>query len=246
MDINMDIQKIAPRCPIFGQCGGCDYQDIPYPEELRLKEQMLRDLFRENLGNELLDLIAPIVASPREYHYRNRLDLKLVRTRNRDVFIGFAPRDNGRGVIPIEACAIADRAISDFIPALKKEAESKLTERYRLANLVVRTGDDRRVLWGGIGRRSCRLNEEDYLWTEIRGRKILYSLDTFFQANLSILSLLIECILALEFWSDTEEFFDLYGGVGLFGIALADKVKDRKSTRLNSSHSAKSRMPSSA
>jgi tRNA/tmRNA/rRNA uracil-C5-methylase (TrmA/RlmC/RlmD family) len=59
----------------------------------------------------------------------------------------------------------------------------------------------------------------------VRGRKIFYSLDTFFQANLSILEKIVSKIESLIEWQEDTVFLDLYSGVGLFGIALADRAK---------------------
>jgi len=123
-------------------------------------------------------------------------------------------------------CPIADEAISSFLPTLKKQAQEKLPEHYRIASLVVKTGDDGRVLWGGIGRKSLRLKQEDYLWTEVQGKRIFYSLETFFQPNASILPSVLEC---LERWISFDPkktvFWDLYSGVGLFGTLLANRVR---------------------
>ncbi len=212
-----------PICPVFGECGGCLHQDMAYTSELVIKEEGLKKILPE--GFALSEgVIEPIVASPQFYHYRNRLDLKIQRTKTNGVLIGFTPR-SGRGIVPVQTCLIADEKIAGFIPKLKEEAVSKLTPRYRQANLTVRTGDGPRVLWGGIGRRSCRLAPADYLWTQIEGKKIFYSLDTFFQANLSILPELFRRIRAFDFWNPQISFYDLYGGVGLFGIGLAERVK---------------------
>ena len=106
-----------------------------------------------------------IISSPQEYHYRNRIDLKLKRFRSGDIEIGFTP-SNRYGVLPIESCAIARREISDEIPQIKKEALEKLPEKYKIANLTVRSGDEKRVFWGGIGKGSLRLEQENYFWTD--------------------------------------------------------------------------------
>ncbi len=225
--VDNDIQTAdqgEPLCPVFGTCGGCLYQDIPYSRELKAKEEGVKNLLRKHLDIDD-NFFDPIVASPKPYHYRNRLDLKLARTRDRGVLLGFTPK-SGRGTVPLETCPIAEEGISDFIGQLKKQTVSHLPPKYRQANLVVRTGDDGRVLWGGIGRRSCRLAPADYLWTEIQGKKIFYSLDTFFQANLSILPRLFERMEALDWWNRQTTLYDLYAGVGLFGITWADKVRN--------------------
>ena len=213
---------VQPLCPVFEKCGGCFYQNIDYSDELKIKENFLKNLFRKSFDLED-DIFASIVASPKPYHYRNRLDLKLKKTKTNDVFIGFSPIDR-KGVVPVDACFIADENISDFIPELKRQAIARLPAKYKNANLTVRVGQDGRVLWGGIGRRSCQLSKQDYFWIEIRGRRIFYSLDTFFQANSSILPRLFDVINRFPFWNSTTTLLDLYGGVGLFSIGLADKV----------------------
>ena len=57
---------------MFGQCGGCQYQDIPYEEELRLKETALREVLALRFG-EVPGTFKPIVPSPKIYGYRNRI-----------------------------------------------------------------------------------------------------------------------------------------------------------------------------
>jgi tRNA/tmRNA/rRNA uracil-C5-methylase (TrmA/RlmC/RlmD family) len=52
-----------------------------------------------------------------------------------------------------------------------------------------------------------------------------YSLDTFFQANVFILPVVFERLRQLPIWQSDSVFFDLYGGVGLFGIGVYDLVK---------------------
>jgi len=200
-------EKVKPLCPVFGECGGCHYQDVPYRKELRIKESLLEGLLQDALPDLADSVFEAIVPSPQPYHYRNRLDLKLLRTRNKEIFVGFSPEGRYR-VIPVESCAIARQEISDFLPELKRQAIAKLPAKYRMASLVVRTGERGEVHWGGIGRRSLQLDEKDYFYTEIEGRKIFYSLDTFFQANLSILPLLMERIKALNVLNKRTSFYE--------------------------------------
>ena len=215
--------NIQPLCPAFGECGGCAYQDISYEKELERKDALVKDLLQKD-PRITTGLFEPIAASPKPYHYRNRLDLQFVRARDDRVLLGFTP-GSGRGIVPVENCAIAETAISGFLPGLRKQLEQNSPPKYRRANIVVRTGDDAKVLWGGIGKRSCRLNPDDYLWTTLDGKKIFYSLDTFFQANLSILPKLFERIHAFDCWQTKPVLYDLYAGVGLFSLALAHKTR---------------------
>lgn len=142
------METVTPLCSVFGRCGGCAYQNLTYEQELRLKEQELRTLWEEYLPGGLA-VLQPIVASPREYHYRHRLDVKLQRTKASGILMGFTPV-GGRGILEMQECPIGMKAVSDFLPQLKEQAIAKLPARYRQASLVVRTGDDGRVFWGGL------------------------------------------------------------------------------------------------
>lgn len=130
-----------------------------------------------------------------------------------------------RRLVAVESCSIARPEISEFLPALKKLASEKLPENYKSANLVVKTGDEGTIRWGGIGRRSLRLSEADYFWTEIEGKKIFYSLDTFFQANLGILPTVIKTLRSLLGLTPETRLLDLYAGVGLFWVVFASEVR---------------------
>ena len=188
---------VTPRCPLFGQCGGCQYQDLPYDEQLRIKERRVRELFLTAFPGMDPAVFEPMVPSPKQYHYRCRLDMKFLKTRSQECFMGFTPVTHPRGACEAAACPLALEPISDFLPELKRQAMARIPLKYRNANLVVKSGDDGRVCWGGIGRRSLRQDEADYLWTEVEGRRVYFSLDTFFQANLSILPAVMQRIRGL-------------------------------------------------
>lgn len=216
-------QTISPSCSIFGQCGGCSYQDIPYSEELALKDAQVKELF--NNANILIDEQAflPIVPSPQEYNTRHRIDLTLIRTKEGEHLMGFN-NPLTRQLLEINACPTARQEISDFIPQLKEDAIAMLPPKYKRANLTVRCGQDGRVVWGGIGKGSLKMNPADYLWAEVNGIKIHYALDTFFQANLFILQDLIDTIKTHAQFKEDTVFLDLYAGVGLFGLSLSKDV----------------------
>lgn len=210
-----------PLCPVFGQCGGCAYQHLSYSEELRVKEEGLKKLLMSRL---LLEegCFRSVMASPEDYHYRNRLDLTLKRSKG-ELHFGFQVPGTTR-MIQVDTCYIAKKPVADFVPELRRAAVAKIPADYRTANIVVKTGEDGRVMWGGIGRRSLRMAEADYFWTTLRGKKIFYSLETFFQANLSILPSLMDTIEREARFDKSAIFYDLYSGVGLFGICFADLV----------------------
>lgn len=64
-------QETDAPCEVFGQCGGCLYQSLPYNKQLRLKEQQVKNLL-EPLG--ILDRYMGITPSPQAFEYRNKME----------------------------------------------------------------------------------------------------------------------------------------------------------------------------
>ena len=190
---------------------------------LPLSRSLLRKLFREKLGKNLRgageEIFRSIVPSPEPYFYRSRLDLSL-RRRASGARFGFQA-EGSRRFVPIESCSIARPEINAFLPRLMKEAAERLPADYRGANLVIKTDDLGKIHWGGIGRRSLELPEPEYFFTEIEGKRIFYSLDTFFQANLGILPVVLQNLRDLLELDPQTHLLDLYAGVGLFWTVLA-------------------------
>jgi 23S rRNA (uracil1939-C5)-methyltransferase len=66
-------KRTEPFCRHFGVCGGCRWQDLKYPEQLKYKHAEVVNTL-ERLGGLTLPRVRPIMASARETHYRNKLE----------------------------------------------------------------------------------------------------------------------------------------------------------------------------
>src|ERR1700691_4246196 len=67
--------RTAPRCPHFGTCGGCNYQHIPYEEQLKYKVEILRETLRRIGKIEWAGEIGSHGSTP--WEYRNRAQWKV-------------------------------------------------------------------------------------------------------------------------------------------------------------------------
>ena len=65
--------RIKPRCIHFGICGGCKWQHLPYPLQLKFKQKQIVDNL-SRIGKVDLPLTEPIIGSPDVYLYRNKLE----------------------------------------------------------------------------------------------------------------------------------------------------------------------------
>lgn len=65
--------RVKPFCEHFGVCGGCKWQSIPYSEQLKYKQREVYNNLKR-IGKVELPELEPVLASPDERHYRNKLE----------------------------------------------------------------------------------------------------------------------------------------------------------------------------
>ena len=65
--------RATPFCKHFGVCGGCKWQNLPYEEQLRFKQQQVYDQLTR-IGKIQLPEFSPILGSVKTQEYRNKLD----------------------------------------------------------------------------------------------------------------------------------------------------------------------------
>lgn len=65
--------RAEPLCSHFGVCGGCRWQHLPYPEQLKAKQQQVEDALRRIAKVELPE-ISPILGSAETSEYRNKME----------------------------------------------------------------------------------------------------------------------------------------------------------------------------
>ncbi len=65
--------RCEAQCKHFGVCGGCKWQILPYPEQLKYKQQQIVDNLTR-IGKIELPEISPILGSKHIYEYRNKLE----------------------------------------------------------------------------------------------------------------------------------------------------------------------------
>ncbi len=114
--------RVEPRCPHFGTCGGCRWQHVSYPAQLAAKRQIVIDALRR-IGGIEIDADLEIVPSPDAYGYR-------ARARWVESGDGFGYRIRGsRSVIPVECCPVlvpaAEEALALHVSRRKADAANR-------------------------------------------------------------------------------------------------------------------------
>jgi tRNA/tmRNA/rRNA uracil-C5-methylase (TrmA/RlmC/RlmD family) len=116
--------RVSPRCAYFGECGGCQYQHVEYETQLQWKRKQVADLL-ERVGGFSQERVKPVVPSPVEYGYRNRIMVRSQWDKPRQALnIGFIRADS-RLVVDVDECHIAEPALNEQLRRVRAEPPPK-------------------------------------------------------------------------------------------------------------------------
>ncbi|MGC9052569.1 MAG: 23S rRNA (uracil(1939)-C(5))-methyltransferase RlmD [Candidatus Hydrogenedens sp.] len=130
----MTEQTITKICPHFGICGGCEYQDIPYENQLQKKEVRIAELFKGFITTPI-----PIQPSPEIWHYRNKIDPvfspeyfekpppKYIK---RETVLGFKRYKRWYDTFQLKDCLIGPPELPNLIHALSQWRKENHYEAY--------------------------------------------------------------------------------------------------------------------
>ena len=135
--IKLSEVRAVPFCSHFGVCGGCKWQNLPYAEQLRFKQQQVTDQLRR-IGKVELPEIRPILGSVLTREYRNKLDFGCANRRyltreqlsdeslRKDIpAIGFHITGAFDKILPIETCHLMHPLHNDIRNAIRDYALEK-------------------------------------------------------------------------------------------------------------------------
>lgn len=247
--LEVSTERIIPRCPHFAHpdwtpvgnwqpdyapgCGGCQWQHMTYEAQLQFKTQIVRDQFARVA--KLADApVLPILPSQNEWNYRNNMHFMV----------------NGNGqpclqspdshtLVPIRVCYIMDEPIGEMFKTLELDPSSFDGVTLRAGES---TGDKFIILESqdpqvpeietdepvSIAFRSedvtVPILGKEALTEKIGERTFRVSPNSFFQVNTAMAHTLVELVTDYLAPTSTDTLLDGYGGVGLFGLSLADRV----------------------
>jgi 23S rRNA (uracil1939-C5)-methyltransferase len=123
--LEASLRRVTPKCPVYGECGGCALQHASYDLQLEIKTAQVRELLRRfaKLPDAPVDQILP---SPAEWGYRNRISIHADRQR-----IGFFHRKS-RDLVDVDDCPLASEEVNACLAELRQNpprGETRLTLR---------------------------------------------------------------------------------------------------------------------
>jgi 23S rRNA (uracil1939-C5)-methyltransferase len=122
-----------PPCPYAGECGGCAWQHLNYPTQLKAKQQSVDDALKR-IGKLSGYDLRPILPSADELHYRRRIRLQ-VGTQKQLGFYGASSHH----LVTITECLIAEEPLNRAIETLRRWAGELNTQT---EHIEIVTGDE--------------------------------------------------------------------------------------------------------
>jgi 23S rRNA (uracil1939-C5)-methyltransferase len=218
--------RVEPGCPIFGQCGGCHYQHIDYPAQLRFKRGILAETLLRGAKIEFEESRIAVISGD-AWEYRNRTQFHIENGK-----IGYREMRSQK-LIPAAQCPISSPKINEALAKLNRMVKDRRWPRF-VTSLEVFT-DEVQVQWNVLeATQPVAKHFFEWLAAEIPGTvpgALDYEVNgdifgiagnSFFQVNRS----LIGCLADLAIGDETgASAWDLYAGAGLFSVPLARKFE---------------------
>jgi len=95
-------ERCAPRCPHFGQCGGCRWQHMNYEEQCQRKQQRIGKLFAHLVSPETQ--IEPILPCTPPWKYRNKMEFSFSQDAAGQRYLGLMMQGGRQKVVNINEC----------------------------------------------------------------------------------------------------------------------------------------------
>lgn len=201
--------RVAPRCSLFGRCGGCQYQHLSYTEQLGWKRQQVEELLQHMAGVSFP--VAPVVGSPMEFGYRSKITPHFNPPRaDGEMPIGFLRQGTRFDLVDVKRCDIATDAINARLTTARAEVHAKRDSYHRGSTLLLRdAGGDVTTAF-------------DTIVTETVGDlKLRFLARHFFQNNPFILPAFTQYVGAQASARGAKFLVDAYCGSGLFALSAA-------------------------
>lgn len=137
--------RIAPDCPYYGQCGGCQFRHMRYEEELEAKRQRVEDALRRIGG---VEITVPVIhGAENTRRYRNKVQFPVA-----DGAVGYYQGRTHR-VVDIDDCLLQPeedsacrRAFKGWMEQFHIPAYHERTGRGLVRHLFLRANSNGEVL----------------------------------------------------------------------------------------------------
>ncbi len=208
--------RVEPECPLFTQCGGCQYQNLSYEGQLDWKQRQVAELLQRMAGIE--HPVDPVHPSPKTYGYRSKITPHFKKPQDGKMGeIGFLLYGRRQQLLDVSHCPISSETINAKLPEVRKESAEKAAFYKKGVTLLLRDSLDGYVCTDPT--EMCEQMVGDLRFSFHSGE--------FFQNNPHILPAFADHVRSEALGDGGVEFLvDAYCGSGLFCLTAASHFKE--------------------
>ncbi len=218
--------RVEPRCPLFGQCGGCQYQHLNYEAQLVWKRQQVEELLEHMAG--LKHPVNDVIGSPQQFGYRSKITPHFNLPRDGDdptaQPIGFLRQGTRNAIIDVPECLIATDAINAKLTEVRADVHARLAaaDFKKGATLLLRHATE-----GVITDYDAVIHEQ------VGDLKLHFLARDFFQNNPFILPAFTGYAREQAAATGARFMVDAYCGSGLFALSCASAFEQVRGVEIS-------------
>jgi len=106
--------RVAPRCPIHGVCGGCVFQCLSYDKEKEIKKKLVESQLRRA---DILTSVNDTIGMEEPFWYRNKVQVPFANGPKGELLYGFY-REGSHHLVPFKTCWINNQKANDILKKL--------------------------------------------------------------------------------------------------------------------------------
>ncbi len=155
--ITPSASRVAPQCPHFGVCGGCQLQHMSQADQIQLKQNALAEQLQHFGHTQPQEWLPPLKAEPYGYRRKARIGVRYVHKKEK-LLLGFREQ-NGRYLADCDTCHVIHPDVAKLWQPLR-EMIATLSVYQEIPQVEVAVGDDAIAL---VLRHLQALNDDDIL-----------------------------------------------------------------------------------
>lgn len=117
------MEEKVTKCSVSKKCGSCQYQGVPYKEQLAAKQKRMKKLLGKFAN------VKPIIRMDDPFYYRNKVHAVFDRDKKGNIICGTYEAKTHK-VVPIEECMIEDKISQEIIRTIRDMLKSFRIKTY--------------------------------------------------------------------------------------------------------------------
>lgn len=117
------MEEKVTKCSVSKKCGSCQYQGVPYKEQLVAKQKRMKKLLGKFAN------VKPIIGMDDPFYYRNKVHAVFDRDKKGNIICGTYEAKTHK-VVPIEECMIEDKISQEIIRTIRDMLKSFRIKTY--------------------------------------------------------------------------------------------------------------------